>query len=300
MHAFHRRSSRTARRVASASMATVALAVAAPLAGQQGPTSGSLVIVGGALQDEEIVGTFIELAGGPDAKIVVVPTAGGGDDEGYGDECRCMRQLAAAGATNLHVLHTYDPAVADTDDFVEPLLDADGVWFTGGRQWRLADAYLGTRTEAAFHAVLERDGVIGGSSAGASIQADFMVRGDTNGNRLVIGDHTEGFGFITGVGIDQHLLPRNRHFDLLEVIREYPELLGIGLDEDTAIIVEGDTFRVMGSGYVAIYDAGADLDLNGGGFYFLQPGDRFDLTTRSPTRGANERPVDRVRGGGNG
>ena len=265
---------------------------------QRGPENGALVIVGGALRDPEIVETFIDLAGGPDAKIVVVPTAGGADDDAYGEECRCLRQLAAAGATNLTVLHTYDPEEADTEAFVAPLRDADGVWFPGGRQWRLADSYLGTRTEAAFHAVLERGGAIGGSSAGASIQADFMVRGDTNGNRVMIGDHTEGFGFITGVGIDQHLIQRNRHFDMIEVIEAYSELLGIGLDEDTAIIVEGDTFRVMGSGYVAIYDDTADLDLNGGGFYFLAPGDRYDLTTRTPMRGERSRPVDRWRGGG--
>jgi len=281
--------------------AFAALLALAPVSAsaQAGPESGSLVIVGGALRDPEIVSTFLELAGGPDAKIVVVPTAGGGEDESYGDDCRCTRQLAGAGATNLHVLHTYDPAEADTETFAAPLRDADAVWFPGGRQWRLADAYLGTRTEEAFQEVLARGGVIGGSSAGASIQADFMVRGDTNGNRLVIGDHTEGFGFITGVGIDQHLLPRNRHFDLLEVIEARPDLLGIGLDEDTAIIVEGDTFRVMGTGYVAIYDAEADLDLGGGGFYFLQPGDRFDLSTRTPMRGEADRPVDRWRGGGN-
>jgi len=286
------------RNLALALAVLTTLSAPAPATAQAGPENGSLVIVGGALNDPEIVGTFIEMAGGPDAKIVVVPTAGGGDDDAYGDDCRCTRQLAGAGATNLHVLHTYDPEVADTDAFVEPLLDADAVWFPGGRQWRLADAYLGTRTLDAFHAVLERGGVIGGSSAGASIQSDFMVRGDTNGNRAVIGDHTVGFGFITGVGIDQHLLPRNRHFDRLEVIREYPELLGIGLDEDTAIIVEGNEFRVMGSGYVAIYDAEADLDLDGGSFYFLEPGDRFDLSTRTPMRGGDDRPVDRWRGGG--
>jgi cyanophycinase len=270
----------------------------AEVSAQRGPENGALVIVGGALRDPEIVETFIDLAGGPDAKIVVVPTAGGADDDAYGEECRCLRQLAAAGATNLTVLHTYDPEEADTEAFVAPLLDADGVWFPGGRQWRLADSYLGTRTEEAFHAVLERGGAIGGSSAGASIQADFMVRGDTNGNRVMIGDHTEGFGFITGVGIDQHLIQRNRHFDMMEVIEAHPELLGIGLDEDTAIIVEGDTFRVMGSGYVAIYDDTADLDLNGGGFYFLAPGDRYDLTTRTPMRGQQNRPVERWRGGG--
>jgi len=287
------------RAVATATFALTLLLVPAPASAQAGPESGSLVIVGGALRDAEIVATFIEMAGGPDAKIVVVPTAGGNDDEAYGDDCTCMRQLKGQGATNVHVLHTYDPERADTDAFAAPLRDADAVWFTGGRQWRLADAYLGTRTEEAFHEVLARGGVIGGSSAGASIQADFMVRGDTNGNRLVIGDHTEGFGFITGVGIDQHLIPRNRHFDMMEVIQAHPELLGIGLDEDTAIIVEGNAFRVAGTGYVAIFDAQADLDLGGGGFYFLQPGDRFDLSTRTPMRGQNDRPVDRWRGSGN-
>jgi len=287
------------RAVAAGTLALVTLLAPSAASAQAGPESGSLVIVGGALQSAEIVETFIEMAGGDDAKIVIVPTAGGAGSELYGRNCPCRNQLARAGAKNLHVLHTYDPAEADTEAFAAVLADADAVWFTGGRQWRLADAYLGTRTEAAFHAVLERGGVIGGSSAGASIQSDFMVRGDTGGNRLVIGDHIEGFGFITGVGIDQHLIPRNRHFDMMEVIEERPELLGIGLDEDTAIIVEGNTFRVMGSGYVAIFDAQADLDLNGGGFYFLQPGDRFDLSTRTPMRGQNDRPVDRWRGSGN-
>ncbi|MDT8370294.1 MAG: cyanophycinase [Longimicrobiales bacterium] len=286
-------------RCAALALLAATLLVPTPGAAQSGPPSGSLVIVGGAMQDPEIVRAFLDLAGGPDAKIVVVPTAGGAEDAAYGPECRCIRQLEANGATNLTVLHTYDPAVAETEAFVEPLLDADGVWFTGGRQWRLADSYLGTRTEAAFHAVLERGGVIGGSSAGASIQADFMVRGDTRGNRAMIGDHTEGFGFMTGVGIDQHLLKRNRHFDLLEVIEARPDLLGIGLDEDTAIIVEGDEFRVIGSGYVAIYDAQADLDM-GGDFYFMAPGDRFEISTRTPMRGERDRPVERVRGGGGG
>jgi len=271
--------------------------VPAPLdAVQAGPEKGSLVIVGGALSDPEIVGKFIELAGGPDAKIVVVPTAGG--REAYPSDC-CMGLLTRNGATNVSVLHSYDPAEADTEAFVEPLLDADGVWFPGGRQWRLADAYLGTRTEEAFHAVLERGGVIGGSSAGASIQADFLVRGDTRGNREMMGDHLEGFGFITGVGIDQHLLARNRQFDMLEVIEAHPDLLGIGLDENTAIVVQGDRFEVMGAGYVAISDATAEIDA-AGDFYLLRAGDRYDLSTRTSMRGNGDRPVDRVlpRGGG--
>ena len=96
-------------------------------------------------------------------------------------------------------------------------------------------------------------------------------------------DHTEGFGFLANVGIDQHLLQRNRYFDLVEVIEAHPELLGIGLDEDTAIVVRGDTFEVTGNGYVAIYDS-ANVVGDGWRFYFLAPGDRYDLSTRQPTR----------------
>lgn len=260
---------------------------------QSGPASGALVIAGGALSDPGVVQKFIELAGGPDAKIVVVPTAGGDGD--FEADC-CMGLLTRNGATNVSVLHTHDRAEADTETFARPLMDADGVWFPGGRQWRLADAYLGTRTERAFHEVLERGGVIGGSSAGASIQADYLVRGDTGGNRVMMGDHLEGFGFMTGVGIDQHLLARNRQFDMLEVIEANPDLLGIGLDENTAIIVQGDMFEVMGTGYVAIYDRTADIDADGE-FYLMQPGDRFQISTRRSMSGDSERPVERVRGG---
>ncbi|HZD05845.1 MAG TPA: cyanophycinase, partial [Longimicrobiales bacterium] len=168
-------------------------------------------------------------------------------------------------------------------------------WFPGGRQWRLADAYLGTRTEEELWNVLRRGGVIGGSSAGATIQGAYLVRGDTRTNTVMMGDHEEGFGFLRASAIDQHVLARNRQFDLLEVIEAHPELLGIGIDEDTAIIVRGDRFEVMGQGYVAIYDHGAELD-SGGRFYFLAPGQTFDLVTRTGYTGSGEnaREIDRV------
>lgn len=263
-----------------------------------GPENGSLVVVGGALQDPAIIQRFIQLAGGPDAPIVVVPTAGGGQE--YDEWCSCLRFLRAQGATNLTVLHTYDPDEADTEGFVAPLREARGVWFTGGRQWRLVDAYGGTMAETAFRQVLERGGVIGGSSAGASIQGSLLVRGDTRTNTVMLGDHLRGFGYLRNVGVDQHLLRRNRQFDMLEVMEAYPDLLGIGLDEDTAIVVQGDQATVMGRGYVAIYDRGAGID-TGGDFYFLAPGDRFNLATRTPERpGRTFQPLDRVerRGGG--
>lgn len=280
--------------VRSLAVAALALGILLPGAdGQQvGPDNGSLVIVGGALQDPEIWARFVELAGGPDAPIVVIPTAGGA--EHYDQYYPGLRGLRGAGAENLTVLHTTDPAVADTDEFVAPLLEARGVWFPGGRQWRLADSYLNTKVHDALWAVLARGGVIGGSSAGATIQGSYLARGDTDSNSVMMGDHEVGFGFLKDVAIDQHLLRRNRQFDLLEVVQAKPELLGIGIDENTAIVVQGDRFDVMGQGYVAIYDAQRQID-TGGRFYFLAPGDRYDLNARDAARPATDpRPLDRV------
>ena len=129
-----------------------------------GPANGSLVIVGGALKDQTILKRFLDLAGGADVPIVVIPTAGGRDH--YDQYWRGLRQFKAAGATNLTLLHTYDPKVADTDKFARPINEARGVWFSGGRQWRLVDSYFNTKVHAALRALLDRGGVIGGSSAG--------------------------------------------------------------------------------------------------------------------------------------
>ena len=240
----------------------------------------------------EILERFLDLAGGADAPIVVIPTAGGG--EHYDQYYPGLRLFKAAGATILTVLHTTDPAVADTEAFVQPLLEARGVWFPGGRQWRLADAYLGTKVHDELWALLGRGGVIGGSSAGATIQGSYLARGDTATNTVMMGDHEVGLGFLRNVAIDQHLLRRNRQFDLLEVITARPELLGIGLDENTAIIVQGDEFEVIGASYVVVYDAERQLD-SGGQFYFLAPGDRYNLKAREATRPRQSvSPIDRV------
>ncbi len=114
------------------SAAFVLLAYGHPVTAQQlGPKNGSLVIVGGAMRDQAIVKKFIELAGGPNALIVIIPTAGGGDDDDYNQDCRCLRQFRNAGARNLRVLHTYDRDEAQTDAFVRPIREAGGVWFGG-------------------------------------------------------------------------------------------------------------------------------------------------------------------------
>ena len=260
-----------------------------------GPSNGYLVIVGGAMQDPAIFGRFLNLAGGLDAPILIIPTAGGG--ENYNQYWRGLRRYKEAGAKNITLLHTRDRAVADSEEFVRPIQKARGVFFTGGRQWRLADSYLNTRTHRELLALLDRGGVIGGSSAGATIQGSFLARGDTKGNTVMIGDHVEGLGFLRNAAIDQHLLKRNRQFDLIEIIEKYPELLGIGIDEDTAIVVQGDRFEVVGQGYVAIYDYNKLIPPNGH-FYFLAPGDRFDLKKREASRPSQTtRPIDRVKGG---
>ena len=266
---------------------------AGPAAAQQvGPANGALVLVGGNLQDPAIVERFLDLAGGPDAPVVLVPTAGGA--ESYDETWRGVDAFRAAGARRLTVLHTTDRDTADTEAFVEPLRRARGVWFGGGRQWRLADAYLHTKVHQELRGVLARGGVVGGSSAGATILGSYLVRGDTRTNTIMMGDHEEGFAFLRNVGVDQHLLRRNRQFDLLEVIRARPELLGIGIDEDTAIVVRGDSFEVIGRGYVAIYDYERRLD-SGGLFYFLAPGDTYDLAAREAFRPQPaQRPLQRV------
>lgn len=263
-------------------------------AAQHGPDKGTLVIVGGAMQDPAIVKRFIDLAGGPNAPIVIIPTAGEADDE-YGEYWSGLRQWRENGANKLTVLHTRDRKVADSEAFVKPIREARGVFFGGGRQWRLADSYLNTLTHKELAKLLERGGVIGGSSAGASILSSFMVRGDTKGNEKMIGDHTEGLGFLKNAAIDQHLLRRNRQFDMLEVIDKHPQLLGIGIDEDTAIVVEGDRFDVIGKSYVVVYSNKPVVGSNGR-FYFMGSGDRFDMKERKATRQGNEwRPLQGVR-----
>jgi cyanophycinase len=206
-----------------------------------------------------------------------------------------LKQWRENGAKDLTVIHTRDRKVADTEAFVKPIKAARGVFFGGGRQWRLADAYLNTLTHKELQALLNRGGVVGGSSAGASILSSFMVRGDTKGNEAMIGDHTVGMGFLKNAAVDQHVLRRNRQFDMLEVIDKHPELLGIGLDENTAIVVEGDRFDVIGQSYAIVYSNKPVAGANGR-FYFMGAGDRFDMKTRKPTRRADDwRPLQGVR-----
>jgi cyanophycinase len=242
------------------------------------------MLVGGTARTD-LYRRFVQLAGGDSAQIVVVPTAKA--TVGEGGTVTARQQLLEAGAhvNDVTVLHTRDPAVADTDSFATPLDSATAVWFGGGRQWRLVKTYAGTQALEGFRSVLERGGVIGGSSAGATIQGSFLVRGDTASNRIMMGAYQEGFGFLPQSAVDQHVLARNRVYDLIAVIEAHPRLLGIGLDENTAAVIRGDTMRVVGESKVAIYDHHRWTRADGAlpadeKFFFLEPGDRFDLRTR--------------------
>lgn len=219
-----------------------------------GPASGSLLVAGGGRLGPEIWTRFVELAGGDSARIVIIPTAG--TEEEFPESWSGFEPLRNAGAWNLQVLHTRSREEADSEVFAMALRQATGVWIPGGRQWRLVDAYLHTRVHDELRALLDRGGVIGGTSAGASIQAEYLVRGDPSTNQVMIAPgYEEGFGFLARAAVDQHLLARSRENDLWEVLEARPDLLGIGLDEGTALVITGDRAEVIGSSQVLLYSA---------------------------------------------
>jgi len=128
------------------------------------------------------------------------------------------------------------------------------------------------------------------------MHSSFLARGDTANNQILIGDHTVGFGYLKNAAIDQHVLVRNRHFDMFDIIHVYPELLGIAIDEDTALVVNKNDAEVIGSTYALIYDGGfwsregnvpKHLPSPKKRFYFLKSGDRYDLGARKVVESAS-------------
>lgn len=264
-----------------------------------GPENGYLVVAGGNLTDSSVFAKFMELAGGPQAPIVIITTARTDAElKDTGFYSHQEKRFEGYGFDNFWFLHTRDRRVADSNAFVQPIREAKGVWFLGGRQWRLVDAYAGTQTLEALFDLLDRGGVIGGSSAGASIQASYLVRGDTQTNTVMMGDHETGFGFLTNTAVDQHVLAMNRQFDIFEILDVHPGMLGLGLDENTAIVVHQNEFEVVGKSYVAVYDGtfyrevrdrddwshveGEITPLPRGSrkFYLLKAGQKYDVFNR--------------------
>lgn len=251
----------------------------APICGAQttGPEKGWLIIHGGGVVSKEVQERFVALAGGPDANFVLIPTAMTDEEIALGGFSRWQgtRWAKSWGIKHVTMLHATDKVSANSDYFIDVLRKASAVWIMGGRQWRLADAYLDTAVEREIKELLARGGVVGGSSAGATIQGSFLVRGDPQGNLIMMSPgHERGFGLLSNSAIDQHVNTRGREHDLLEVIKRHPELLGFGINEGAAIVVHGDSVQVVG-GQVGIYDSNPR---DGTFHYFVPPGATFRLS----------------------
>ncbi len=232
---------------------------------------GALVIVGGGRIPPAVVQRFVELAGGPNARIVLVPSAMPKAERTREPFRRLLEQAGIADVRELDCAHPREV----TDERLAVLDDATAVWFGGGRQWRLCDAFEGTAALAKFHAVLARGGVIGGSSAGATIQGGFLVRGNPLGNaEMWCEGYDRGFGFLPGCAIDQHFVARNRLGDLAALCQRLPQLTGLGIDEATAAVVAGDTLEVVGSSRIALFAARAAEP------EWLEPGQRWSFEGR--------------------
>lgn len=258
-------------------------------------TKGKLVIVGG-VQTTEIVKKYVELAGGSNAKIIVIPNAG--SDPVYWSEVQ-VKEFNDLGAQAQYLLFTKE--TADDKSNLNKMDWANAVFFLGGDQSVLTHDMLGTKLLQKVFDIYNNGGVVGGSSAGAAVMSEVMI----TGNELVNKDSSasfvtiergnvevkKGFGFLKNVIVDQHFLKRKRHNRTISALIEHPDLFGIAIDESTAIIVYPDeTFEVIGSNQVLIYDPtnGKNIreDKNGNlgitdmKLQVLISGDKFDMKTK--------------------
>ncbi len=242
---------------------------------------GTLYIVGGGGTPRGLMSAMIEKAGGlEEAKLVYIPCAESDDVDDRQGTVEMWKRMGVKHAT---FIHTKDRNQANTDEAIlGPLRDATMLWFGGGRQWNFADSYYGTKAHELMKGVLHRGGVIGGSSAGASIQGRFLARATPIGNSSILAPGYErgGLGFLSGVAIDQHFSQRGRQKDMTQLVRKYPQLLGIGIDEATAIVVEESRATVLGNGKVYFYDAAADRKKGLPDYEALPAGSVYDLASR--------------------
>jgi cyanophycinase len=258
-------------------------------------SKGHLVIVGG-VQTKEIVAEFVELAGGENARIIVIPNAG--SNPVYWSEVQ-VKEFNELGAKSDYLLFTKE--TADADSNIKKMDWANAVFFLGGDQSDLTRDMLGTRLLQKVFDIYYRGGVVGGSSAGAAVMSEVMI----TGNELLNKDSSsafisiqkgnietaKGFGFIKSAIIDQHFLKRKRHNRLITLMCEHPDLLGIAIDESTAIIVNPDeTFEVLGNNQVLVYDPTesknirqdkrGNLGITDMKMHLLISGDKFDLKSK--------------------
>jgi len=259
---------------------------------------GHLMIIGGGDKPASVIEKFISLAGGEDSGIIVIPNASSVQVESAEYQ---VDQFKSFGAKNVEPLY-FSKASADNDSIVNRLDNIKGVYFCGGDQSLLTADLLGTRLLEKIRQIYQEGGVVGGTSAGAAVMSKVMI----TGNELVNKDSTssyniiekgnietiEGLGFVTKAVIDQHFLKRKRNNRLITVILEHPDLLGIGIDESTAILVNpDDTFEVLGESEVIIYNPrnADDIKVNDAGKYsvnnlemnILTAGQKYDLNKAS-------------------
>ena len=213
---------------------------------------GKLIIIGGGSIPDSLFEFFAAHCGGKDQPIVYIPTAT--DDEEFIQKGEHLIKFTSRGFTNLSTIHTRNKKEADDPKNIALLRNAKGLYFGGGDQQLIADAYAGTKLYDEFIALLDRGGVIMGTSAGATIMGSLMVGGDARDDISKKYAFNPAFSFMTNTALDQHVLVRNRQFDLISVVEYYPGTLGIGMDESTAIIVEAGQFKVWGKSYAMLYD----------------------------------------------
>ncbi|MFO0959384.1 MAG: cyanophycinase [Isosphaeraceae bacterium] len=238
---------------------------------------GTLILSGGGWVPR---GRFVELAGGKSARLVVIPTAGESADDPAWDPAELWHSW---GVQHVTVLHTRDRGRADDPSFCRPIDEATAVWISGGTQSWLSEAYAGTEVERALARLLARGGVVGGTSAGASILSKVMISGGRDEVEVGV-----GFDLAPGVVIDQHFFKQNRMKRLSRILADHGELIGLGIDEDAAIEfnLSHNRLRAIGYSYTMIcVPAGPDSDgeLR---IEFLKKGDEADLN-RIRDRSAN-------------
>jgi cyanophycinase len=257
---------------------------------------GPLLLIGGAERrgagGPAILRRFVELAGGPGARLAVVATASAEPGVLEDEYTAAFTGLGAGEVQGLRVdtrTRANDPQVAAT------LADATGVFFTGGDQLRITTVIGGTLADSTLQSMLAEGAVVlGGTSAGAAaMSATMIVGGDAPGVAAASVRTGPGLEFLPGVLIDMHFAERGRLNRLLSAVALYPHELGLGIDEDTAILVDDDSFEVLGTGAVTVVDAGGATDirvpadgpiaLSGAAIHVLPAGHVFELTGRRPS-----------------
>jgi len=260
---------------------------------------GHLVIIGGAEDrrgDKKILAKVVELSGGGSAHIVVLTTASSLGPEVEVVYDKAFRDL---GASRVTVLHIHDRLDANDPRLAEIVLNASGIFMTGGDQSRLASILGGSEVGKAMHRAFKKRGAcVAGTSAGASAISEHMVASGRSGVHPKKGmlNLVPGLGLLNRVIIDQHFSQRHRLGRLLSIVAQNPFLLGVGIDEDTAIVVDPHTdLSVIGRGAVTIVDArgmsfsnvnearrGEILAMTDIQFHLLPAGYRFHIETRLP------------------